>query len=81
MDPCQHQTCKTCATQHLETQINDRRLPVICWDPQCRRELAENNITALVSDEVWELAIHLSRTPTADPGFKQCPVQTAEGTT
>ena len=73
MDPCQHQTCRECATRHLETQINDRRIPVICWDPQCGQELAENNISALVSAEVWDLATHLSRIPTSDPGFKQCP--------
>eukprot|EP00873_Tetraselmis_striata_P029498 jgi/Tetstr1/449762/TSEL_036827.t1 len=38
---CEHAACRDCAMQYVRVQLEARRMPIKCWDPNCDAPIAE----------------------------------------
>lgn len=65
--------------QYVRVELEARRMPIKCWDPNCDAPIAEWVLNSVLDDEQHVVWMNRAKKPIGDPNFKACPTPDCEG--
>lgn len=74
-----HKTCRSCATNYIQTKINEGKIPINCLCFGCKHELSESKCFEVLDQEFQDLYHHKSRFPTLDAKYRPCITPNCQG--